>query len=80
MRLDLTSDQLYAVKLKAEGKTRAEVAAEMGTSKQAVKKLWARARARALADMPDWRRQMFVAASDVSARPRSVRARSLATV
>lgn len=78
--LDLTPTQRRAARLKALGMTRAEVAERMGVTQQAVKKLWARARARALADMPEARRRHYVAAAEVSAKPRSVRARSLSTV
>jgi hypothetical protein len=75
--LNLTPTQRLAVELKAQGETRAKIAARLGVTKQAVKKLWARARARALADMPESRRRHFVAAARVSAKPKSVRARSL---
>lgn len=77
MPLNLTKTQLLAVRMKANGMTRAEVAAELGVSKQAVKKLWARARARALAAMPESRRRCYVAAGQVSAKPKSVRPHSL---
>jgi transposase-like protein len=77
MPLNLTPQQLLAVQYKAGGETRAQVARRLGVSRQAVKKLWARARVRALADMDERRRRKFVAALGMSAKPETVRPTSL---